>query len=182
MPEAVLDANALIDLMSLSCLEALVDLPDFRFWVVENVRREITREDQREALGQVLASGLIGETKVGEGEACGVEELATYARLKGVLGDGEAASLAVAHHRGWFFVSYEKGRLRREATAMLGERFWGTPLLLATMVRAKVTTLDHLETAIALGALRGMQAEAQHLSRLLAEARGLIRLEGDPEA
>jgi hypothetical protein len=172
----------LIDLMGLSCFEALADLHDFRFWVVENVRNEISREDQREALGRALASGLIGETRVGEGEACGMEELSTYARLKGVLGDGEAASLAVAHHRGWFFVSYEKGRLRREARAMLGERFWSTPLLLAAMIRAKVTTLDLLKRAIELAALGGMWVEAQHLSRVVAEAQALVRSEEDPVA
>jgi len=50
MQEVVLDTNALIDLMNLSCWEALADLPGFRFWIVENVREEVTREDQRKAL------------------------------------------------------------------------------------------------------------------------------------
>jgi hypothetical protein len=171
MREVVLDTNALIDLMNLSCWEALADLPGFRFWIVENVREEVTREDQRKALEGALASGLIGETKVGEGEACGMEELATYARLKGILGDGEAAGLAVAHHRGWIFVSYEKGRLRREAGAMLGERFWSTPLLLATMAQAGICTFEHMETAIA--SLGSGSSKTQHLSRLVAEARSL---------
>lgn len=99
MQEVVLDSNVLIDLMDLECLEALGLLPGFRFWVVENVRKEITREEQRQVLDRLLASRTLQETAVGAAQHSGMEELATYARLKAFLGDGEAASLAVAYHR-----------------------------------------------------------------------------------
>jgi hypothetical protein len=178
MAEVVLDTNVLIDLLDLSCFEALGNLREFRFWVVENVRHEVSREDQKVALAQALDSGLIRETRVGEEEACAMEELSSYARLKGVLGDGEAASLAVAYHRGWLFVSYEKGRLRREAEAMLRERFWSTPRLLAAMIRAGATTLDRLKSAIASGPPGSTHAKTQHLSRVVAEAEALIPSEG----
>lgn len=109
-----------------------------------------------------------------------MEELATYARLKRFLGDGEAASLAVAHHRGWAFVSYEKGRLRREAQSLLGEQFLSTPLLLAKMVRAKVLTVDQLEAEVAMHVLGDLRMEEAHLSRLVSEAQTLIPTGEEP--
>lgn len=39
MREVLLDANAMIDLMALSCLHAVPGCPGLRFWVVENVQR-----------------------------------------------------------------------------------------------------------------------------------------------
>lgn len=185
MEEVVLDTNALIDLMDLGCLEALAAVPGFRVWVAENVRKEIIRDEQKEQLDRLFASGLIRETKVGEEVHGGMEELATYTKLKDFLGDGEAASLAVAHHRGWVFVSYEKGRLRREAKTLLGGRFWTTPSLLAAMVRVEASTLAHLEAAAAMGGPvqpGSASKQAEHLSRLVAEAQGLISHQwtGDP--
>jgi len=137
MAEVVLDTNVLIDLLDLSCFEALGNLREFRFWVVENVRHEVSREDQKVALAQALDSGLIRETRV-----------------------------------------YEKGRLRREAEAMLRERFWSTPRLLAAMIRAGATTLDRLKSAIASGPPGSTHAKTQHLSRVVAEAEALIASEG----
>lgn len=168
MEEVALDSNVLIDLMDLGCIESLGRLAKFRFWVLENVQGEIIREDQRILLDRLVIAGVLRATAVGAGQGCALEELATYARLKEVLGDGEAASLAVAHHRGWICVSYEKGRLRREARALLGNRFQHTPWLLAEALRAGVKRVSDWEEAMARCA---SPDRAEHLSRLVEEAR-----------
>ena len=49
-----------------------------------------------------------------------VAELRIYAELKPRLGDGEAASLALAAVYGGCIASDEKGRFRREAERLLG--------------------------------------------------------------
>lgn len=175
MQELVLDANALIDLLAPSFLRAVARCLGFRFWVVENVQREVSRPDQRDRLERLLADGIIGTTVVGAEDTTWLRELDTYAHLKRFLGDGEAASLAVARHRGWVFVSYEKGRLRREAENLLGERFWRTPILLAKMVKAKAITVDQLEAEIVLHARRDMSMEAAHPSRLVSEVQVRIQ-------
>lgn len=92
MQELLLDANALIDLLALCCLRAVAGCPGFRFWVVENVQREVSRPDQRDGLERLLAEGIIGRTEVGAEDTTWLEELDTYAHLKRFLGDGEAAA------------------------------------------------------------------------------------------
>lgn len=178
--EVLLDTNALIDLMDLSCLDVVAGCPGLRCWVVENVRQEVSRPDQREKLDRLLSSGIIHETQVGAEETSWMEELATYAGLKSFLGDGEAASLAVARHRSWVFVSYEKGRLLREAHNLLGRRFWSTAFLLARMVSAKIITVDQLDAAVARCVASTMQMKGEHLSRMVSEARSLISTQEEP--
>lgn len=96
--DVLLDANAIIDLIELGCFDNILDSAALRFWVVENVTAEITYPTQREPLEQRIRQGRIRETQVER-----LEELQTYTELQRVLADGEAASLAVAGHRGWAY-------------------------------------------------------------------------------
>lgn len=86
------------------------------------------------------------------------------------------------------FVSYEKGRLRREAQALLGERFWRTPSLLAALLQAKAIAAEDLDAVLALSGLAALNGDNswarqfKHLSRLVDEARRLIAVGEDPVA
>lgn len=116
-----------------------------RFWIVENVREEVTNQRQRAILEQQLQQGAIREARVDD-----IEELKTYVELRAVLADGEAASIAAAVHRGWAFATYEGRRTEREALHRLSSsRYLRTPHLLATAVEDGTMTLEDLDTALA---------------------------------
>lgn len=112
--DVLLDANVVIDLIPLDCFESVLRFTQFCLWVAENVRQGIVYSNRQERLEQQLREGHIRETQVED-----TEELKVYAELKKVLGDGEAASLAVVRHRGWPFVTYERGRTEREARQLV---------------------------------------------------------------
>ncbi len=137
--------NILIDFISLGCLERILHTPSHKFWLAENVKREILDSSQRQAVQAALDAGLLTEARVEE-----PREIELYAEMRRFLGDGEAASLAIAESRGWGFVSYEGRKLAREATRRLGAtRFLTTPQLLAQAVRASLIDLDALREAAA---------------------------------
>ncbi|HHY39209.1 MAG TPA: hypothetical protein GX507_09825, partial [Clostridia bacterium] len=106
--DVLLDTNVIIDLIELGCFARVLGIRGFRFWVVNNVTREIMRPSQRAVLQEELRRGALCETYVE-----GIEEVEVYVNLRAVLADGEAASLAVAAQRGWTFATYEKGRTER---------------------------------------------------------------------
>jgi hypothetical protein len=106
------------------------------------------------------------------------EELRAYAELRRIVGDGEAASLAIAQHRGWSLVSYETRRFQREAVARLGpSRFLRTPQLIASAIQQGLVEARRLEdaaaAAVASAALqhpRNAEYLREHLARLIREA------------
>lgn len=77
LQKVLLDTNALIDLMDLSCLRGVLPCPEFQFWVVENVQQEIERENQSQLLDQLPAKGVIGKTSVGAEQDTYLKELYT---------------------------------------------------------------------------------------------------------
>ena len=105
--DLVLDANVVIDLIELGCLEPVLRMQSFRFWITENVRAEIKYSRQREVLERLISQGRLEEAKVQD-----LDELQLYGDLKKVLADGEAGSLAVASRRAWGF--------RRPSTGLAG--------------------------------------------------------------
>lgn len=175
--DLLLDANVVIDLLNLGCLADVIRLPDHRFWLAENVvEREITRQDQTQEPRRQLDAGLMMVARVEE-----PEELTAYAELKRIIGDGEAASLAIAQHRGWSLMSYETGRFQREAVARLGSpRFLRTPHLIASAIQQGLVEKERLEVAAAAAVASAAQQHPrnaeylrQHLDRLILEAAAL---------
>lgn len=143
--DLLLDANPLIDLIGLGCLERVLQTPSHKFWLAENVKGEILDAAQLQAVQAAIARGLVVVVRVEE-----TREIELYAEMRRFLGDGEAASLAIAQHRGWGFVSYEGRKLAREATTRLGAtRFLRTPEVLARAVQAGLIDLQALRLAIA---------------------------------
>lgn len=142
--DILLDTNVIIDLIELGCLARVLEVGAFRFWIVENMREEVTDPGQRAILGEQLQRGAIRQTRVDD-----IKELETYVELRTVLADGEAASIAAAVHRGWAFATYEKGRTEREALRRLGpSRYLRTPHLLAAAIEEGCMTLEDLDTAL----------------------------------
>ncbi len=106
---------------------------------------EILDPAQRQAVQATIDGSLLTVVRVEE-----PREIELYAEMRRVLGDGEAASLAIAEHRGWGFVSYEGRRLAREAMTRLGAtRFLRTPEVLAGAVHAGLIDLHALHVAVA---------------------------------
>lgn len=74
-------------------------------------------------------------------------EMLTYADLRRSLGQGEAACLAIADHRGFLVASDETRAFRREAVARIGEeRLLTTPDLISRTIRAGITTVEEADT------------------------------------
>ncbi|MEW6106342.1 MAG: hypothetical protein AB1563_08280 [Bacillota bacterium] len=142
--DVLLDTNVIIDLIEWACLARVLEAGAFRFWIVENVRQEVTDLRQRAILEEQLQRGAIHQTRVDD-----IEELETYVELRTVLADGEAASIAAAVHRGWAFATYEKGRTEREALRRLGpSRYLRTPHLLVAAIQEGTMTLEDLDMAL----------------------------------
>lgn len=119
-PETVVvitDANVLINLILIGRLPLLGQLDGYRFLVPLEVVNEITEPDQREALSKALAAGYLEEAVVDA-----IEALQLFADLRGVMGRGEAACLALAATMGCFIASDEKKRFRRRAIELIGEQ------------------------------------------------------------
>ena len=76
-------------------------------------------------------------------------ELATYAELRRIIGQGEAAALALAEHRGFAIASDEKRVFRREAIARLGtDRLVTTADVFVACIRAGAITVDDADAAL----------------------------------
>lgn len=148
-------------------------MPSHRFLVAENVREEITDPAQSESVQAAIDSGMLPVVSVDD-----TREIGIYAELRRVLGDGEAASLAIAQHRGWGFVSYEGRKLAREALGRLGSaRFLRTPEVLAWAVQTGSVELRTLRGAIAhLGSSEvknPTETSVEHLTTLVDQAERL---------
>jgi predicted nucleic acid-binding protein len=115
---AVADSSFLINFLALDRMDILGRLPQFRFHVVNHVSAEIRYEDQRRRLQAATESGVVTEIEVIE-----PGEILLYDEFRRFLGDGEAASLAVAVSRHWVIAADEKGRFRRELFEQLGENY-----------------------------------------------------------
>lgn len=138
----VADSSFLINFLVLDRMDILGVLAQFRFHVLNHVRAEIRRENQRARLEAAVELGIVTEIEITE-----PGEILLYDELRRFLGDGEAASLAVAVSRRWVIAADEKGRFRRELFRRLGENYL-------------LDTAGALVTAIKVGVFPMEQAEA----------------------
>lgn len=142
----VTDANVLINLIHVGRLQLLSALPPYRFVVPEDVMAEITDPVQRQALDAAVAAGQLQREAI-----TAPAELADYAELRGGLGKGETACLALAASRGWLVASDEKRRFRREALARLGSgRIVTTAGLFVLAIRAGAMSVEEADAAKAI--------------------------------
>ena len=114
----VADSSFFINFLVVDRMDILSRLPQFRFHVVNHVVAEIRYESQRARLQAATESG--GVTEI---EITNPVEILLYDEVRKFLGDGEAASLAVAISRRWVIAADEKGRFRRELFSRLGEDY-----------------------------------------------------------
>jgi predicted nucleic acid-binding protein len=95
-PETIIvtDANILINLIHVERLELLGALSAYRFVVPDHVAVEITIPEQQQQL-----QGAFDRRDLAQESLTTSEELALYAELHRVMGQGEAACLAMAESR-----------------------------------------------------------------------------------
>ncbi len=170
------DANAVINCMRLGCWAAVLRLSAYRHLIAENVVMEVQYPAQARLLRRTLARSMLHQVEIVD-----AAELRIYAQLKARLGDGEAASLALAAVHGGCVASDEKGRFQREAERLLGPgRVIRTTDLTVQALEAGTTTLTDLRLRILrrIRAARcaGEENQAAHLSRLSEEIE--MRLAG----
>ncbi len=151
----VADTSVLINFLHLGRLDLLERLPGYSFHVPEHVVAEITRPEQAASVQAALDAGQLRLAVMTD-----VAEMTRYTALRRGLGDGEAACLAIAEHRGWLVACDEKKRFRREAEATLGSnRILNTVSLIVLAILDGLVTVD----------------EADELKEQLARRRFLIR-------
>ena len=137
----VADSSFLINFLVVDRMDILSRLSRFRFHVVNHVVAEIRYESQRARLQGATESGGVTEIEITD-----PAEILLYDELRKFLGDGEAASLAVAVSRRWGIAADEKGRFRRGLFSRLGENYLLDTLgTLLTAIRVDVITVAHAE-------------------------------------
>ncbi|MBI4526985.1 MAG: hypothetical protein HY695_24585 [Deltaproteobacteria bacterium] len=142
-PTCVLDANFLINLIHAARLDLLAGVGSFRFVVPDEVVAEITEASQQHQLRDALNRGYVHQESITD-----PAELANYAQLRGLMGKGEAACLALAESRGWVLVSDEKGRFRREVISRLGSgRLLTTAGFFITAIRVGIMSIEEADEA-----------------------------------
>jgi predicted nucleic acid-binding protein len=143
LPKCVLDANFLINLIHAARLDLLAAVGSFKFVVPDEVVAEITEPSQQGQVQEALQKGYAQRESI-----TAPAELSIYADLRGLMGKGEAACLALAQSRGWIIVSDEKGRFRREVISRLGPgRLITTPGFFVIAIRAGVMSVEEADQA-----------------------------------
>lgn len=133
----VTDANVLINFLRIGQMPLLGALNAHRFLVPDEVLAEITDPAQQDVLGSVIASGCLRKVVVDT-----IASLALFAELRGVMGRGEAACLALAATSGCYIASDEKKRFRRRAIELIGEsRILRTESILVEAIRQRIISI-----------------------------------------
>lgn len=145
MPRIVIaDTNVLINLAIADVLPLLAQVPETRFVVCAEVLGELTDPAQSAGVLACITNGLITAVAFET-----TDELATYAELRRIMGQGEAAALALAEHRHFAIASDEKRVFRREAIARLGaERIVTTVDVFVACIRAEAITIEDADDAL----------------------------------
>lgn len=137
----VADTSVLINIIHVSRLDLLGSLDGFRFVVPEQVAAEVTREEEIRDLHEGFECGFLHRES-----STDPQELAIYADLRGALGRGEAATLAMAEARGWLVACDERGRFLLEARKRIGEtRVIDTPGLMLLAIRRGTLTVTEAD-------------------------------------
>ena len=109
--------------------------------VTPDVLAEIARPDQKQQVDAALAAGILRIEELSDPDV-----LALFAELRHLMGAGEAASLALAVHKGWSIASDEKRSFRREALARLGSgRILTTPGLYLLAIRSGLISVEEAD-------------------------------------
>ena len=133
----VCDTCILVNFARIARLDLLVEHPDYRFVVPEQVLDELTEPGQRVSVDAALASGGL-ELVVSSDLA----EITKAVELRRHMDRGEAVAFAVAEHRGWLIATDEGRRTRRMIIEQLGaKRLLTTPAILLSCIRAGVLTV-----------------------------------------
>jgi predicted nucleic acid-binding protein len=139
----VVDANVLINLAHVDRLDLLGALEGFDFVIPLEVRQEVKSAEARLRLDRSLNLGHLRETPLE-----GLETLTLFADFLQIMGQGEAACLALATIRGWYIASDEKRAFLREAQRHLGPgRILSTPGLLLFAIRRNLLTIEQADEA-----------------------------------
>ncbi len=138
----VCDTCILVNFARIARLDLLVDHPDYRFVVPEQVLDELTEPGQRVYVDAAIADGGL-ELVVSSDLA----EITRAVELRRHMDRGEAVAFAVAEHRGWLIATDEGKRTRRMIVEQLGvARLLTTPAILLLCIRAGVLTLADADT------------------------------------
>lgn len=137
----VADTSFLVNFLHLNRMDLLGDLGLYAFHVPNHVIAEVKYDEQRTRLNAAIDGGILTELEITD-----QVEIALYADLRRFLGDGESACLSVAVTRRWAVAADEKGRLRREIVARLGETYLlNTPGALVAALRAGILSVSEAE-------------------------------------
>lgn len=137
----VTDANIIINLLHVDRLNFLGKLPPYSFVVPEQVIAEVCNPAQSAALTVAIANAVLSEVKLLD-----ISELTRYADPLKVLGNGEAACLALAETRGWYLASDERKLFLREATKRIGRaRILNTAGIFVKAIRLGLLTVDEAD-------------------------------------
>ena len=162
----VADSSFLINFLAVDRMDILGRLPQFQFHVVNHVVAEIRYESQHARLQAATEGGGVTEIEITD-----PTEILLYDEFRRYLGDGEAASLAVAVSRRWVIAADEKGRFRRELFSRLGEDYLLDTLgALLTAIRADVITVAHAEALRTELQAHRFQMDSTPFDELLSEA------------
>jgi predicted nucleic acid-binding protein len=124
----LLDAMILIYFGKVGLLEALLQRPDLA--ITTSVRREVRSSPTKEIVEAALANGALALCDIDPGTTVEPTLYVMYRDGDG-LGEGEATCMALAHARGFTFVSHD-GRARGKAAAA-GIKLLDWPDLLAEL-------------------------------------------------
>lgn len=134
----VCDTCILVNFGRIARLDLLVDHPEYRFVVPEQVLDELTDPAQRVQVTAAIASGGL-ELVVSSDLA----EIAESVELRRHMGRGEAVAFAVAEHRGWLIATDEGRRTRRLIVERLGAtRLLTTPAILLRCMGAGMLSVS----------------------------------------
>lgn len=137
----VTDANVLINLIHVDRLGLLGSLVGYEFVVPLEVEAEVTVPSQAVALADAFGAGHLARASF-----AGTAELAAFADLVRVLGQGEAACLALAGTHGWYVASDERRRFLQLAEERLGPgRVMSTPDIYVLSIRAGLLSVEEAD-------------------------------------
>lgn len=133
----VCDTCILVNFALIARLDLLVEHPDYRFVVPDQVLDEVTEPRQRVYVDAAIANGGLALVVSSD-----LAEIAKAVELRRHMDRGEAVAFAVAEHRGWLIATDEGRRTRRMIIDQLGaKRLLTTPAILLRSIRAGVLTV-----------------------------------------
>ena len=138
----VTDSCVLINLIHMGRLPILGELPGYEFVIPDHVYEEVTDPEQRRVLDEILAQGNIKKEPLTD-----LAAIELYANLRGRLGSGESACLAMAVSTGWMIASDERRLFRREVVARIGEdRLLTTVRIYVLAIEAGLITIEQADS------------------------------------